>query len=58
MTLIRKIWIYKFVTVGLGLVFLGIIVGSTTQYTFVAGIIFVVIIMLGVIGIMKMWKNM
>ncbi len=46
------------ITVGLGLAFLGIIVGSTTQYTFVAGIIFVVIIILGVIGIMKMWKNM
>lgn len=46
------------VTIGLGLAFLGIIVGSTTQHTFVAGIIFVVIIILGVIGIMKMWKSM
>jgi hypothetical protein len=52
----RKTTLQKLVIAGLGLAFLGFMVGSTTQYTFVAGIIFIAIIILGIVGIIKMRK--
>ncbi len=47
----------KLVIAGLGLAFLAFIVGSMKEYFFVAGIIFVAIVILGIIGIIKMRKN-
>lgn len=48
----------KLVIVGLGLAFLGYILGSgSKEYTFVAGIIFVAIVILGVFGLVKMRKG-
>jgi len=48
----------KLVIAGFGLAFLGIIMGSLSKdFTFVAGIIFVGIIILGIIGIIKMRKR-
>lgn len=42
---------------GLGLAFLGFIVGSIKEHTFAAGIIFIGIVILGIIGIMKMRRK-
>ncbi|MFQ5941515.1 MAG: hypothetical protein ACE5KA_07460 [Nitrososphaerales archaeon] len=53
----RKTGIQKLVIAGLGLAFLGIIVGSVSDYTFVAGIIFVAVVILGIVGIMKMQRS-
>lgn len=46
----------KLVIAGLGLAFLAFIVGSMKEY-FIAGIIFVAIVILGIIGIMKLRKT-
>lgn len=53
----RKPRMQKLVIAGLGLAFLAFIVGSMKEYFFVAGIIFVAIVILGIIGIIKLRKN-
>jgi len=53
----RKTIIQKFVIAGLGLSLMGYIVGSSSDYTFVAGIIFIAVVILGIVGIVKMGKN-
>ncbi|MFQ5970372.1 MAG: hypothetical protein ACE5J2_07760 [Nitrososphaerales archaeon] len=54
----RRTGMQKLVIVGLGLAFLGYILGSgSKEYTFVAGIIFVAIVILGVFGLVKMRKG-
>lgn len=48
----------KLVIAGLGLAFLGFIVGSLSkEFTFLAGIIFVAIVILGIVGIIKLRKT-
>lgn len=47
----------KLIIAGLGLAFLAFIVGSMEKYFFVAGIIFVTIVILGIIGIIKLRQN-
>ena len=48
----------RLVIVGLGLAFLGFIVGSSgKEFTFAAGIIFVVMVILGIVGIIKIRKH-
>jgi len=53
----QKHVIRKLIMAGLGLAFLGFIVGSIKEYTFAAGIIFIGIVILGIIGIMKMRRK-
>ena len=56
--LARRTGVQKLVIVGLGLAFLGFIVGSLNkEFTFFAGIIFIAIVILGIIGIMKIRKT-
>lgn len=56
--LARRTGLQKLVIAGLGLAFLGYIVGSgSKEYTFVAGIIFVAIVILGIFGLVKMRKG-
>lgn len=52
----RKPRMQKLVIAGLGLAFLAFIAGSMKEY-YVAGIIFVAIVILGIIGIIKLRKN-
>lgn len=54
----RRTGVQKLVIAGLGLAFLGFIVGSSgKELTFVAGIIFVGIVILGIVGIIKLRKR-
>jgi hypothetical protein len=53
----QKRVIRKLIMAGLGLAFLGFIVGSIKEHTFAAGIIFIGIVILGIIGIMKMRRK-
>jgi hypothetical protein len=47
----------KFLLAGLALAFLGFIIGSMSEYAFVAGIFFVGVVILGIVGILKMRKS-
>jgi hypothetical protein len=55
--LTRRTGVQKLVIVGLGLALLGFIVGSLSkEFTFFAGIIFIAITILGIVGIVKIRK--
>lgn len=53
----RKKTMQKFLLAGLALAFLGFIIGSMSEYAFVAGIFFVGVVILGIVGILKMRKS-
>lgn len=55
----KKKTLQKIIIGGLALAFLGIIVGSMveTEFLFIAGMFFIGMIILGVVGILKMRKE-
>ena len=55
--LARKTELQKLVIVGLGLAFLGFILSASKEFTFLAGVIFVAIVIVGIVGITKIRKT-